>query len=500
MKKKVLLILLLALSIPSIFYLFFPGFFQTDDGEWMIIRFSAFYQAFRDGQFPVRFLERLNFGYGYPVPTFLYPGFMYLAVPVHVLGFNFVNTIKIILGISMVGSALFSYLWLSKVFDKRAAFVGSLFYLYTPYHLFDLYKRGSVGEVLALSAVPFILWQVERRSFFWQTIGIGFLILSHNTLGSLFLPLIFLYSLLIKKNDVKELSVSFVLGVSLSAFFIIPALFELSFTNFSKTPISNPFEYFSSFSLIGISTFIVLLFSLLKFKKRNYLFLLFFFISSLSIFLSSGLSFFIWKIIPDSFIQFPFRLLSFSILSTSFLAGYVVFSFKKNGRIVSLFLLLLLFISAVPFLKPKELFDKGDSFYATNEASTTVKDEYMPRWVKEKPFQHYKDKVEIVKGEGEIKNVVSNSKLIKFDAVLKNGGNVFVNTIYYPGWEAKVNGIKQNMDHNNKNGVMGLRLNKGENKASIVFKETPLRIFADFVSLLSLFMVLAFSFKKIWRK
>ena len=132
MKKLFWLFVIIACSVPTIMALFNPGFFQSDDGEWMIIRFASFYSALRDGQFPVRYLSSLNYGYGYPVANFLYPGFMYLATLIHVLGFGFVESIKIVLGLSMVGSAIFCYFWLSRFFDRFSSFVGSLFYLYTP--------------------------------------------------------------------------------------------------------------------------------------------------------------------------------------------------------------------------------------------------------------------------------------------------------------------------------------------------------------------------------
>src|SRR3990167_5974302 len=129
-KKYLPIVILLLLMIPSIWFLLLPGFFESDDGEWMIIRFSAFYQALADGQFPVRFLGRLNNGYGYPVADFLYPGFMYLGIPIHILGLNFTDTIKALLVLSMLGSGLFSYLWLSKLFDKVSSFFGALFLVY----------------------------------------------------------------------------------------------------------------------------------------------------------------------------------------------------------------------------------------------------------------------------------------------------------------------------------------------------------------------------------
>ena len=71
--------------LPSLYGVWHSGFFVSDDGNWMVIRFSAFYQALADGQFPVRFLDRLNYSYGYPVANFLYPGFMYIGVPLKIV-------------------------------------------------------------------------------------------------------------------------------------------------------------------------------------------------------------------------------------------------------------------------------------------------------------------------------------------------------------------------------------------------------------------------------
>src|SRR3989344_3958612 len=95
---------------------------------------------------------------------------------IDLLGFSFANSIKIILGVSLISSALFSFLWLRKIFDDFSAFVGALVYLYFPYHLFDVYQRGSVGEALSLATLPFILWQIERKSVIFATLGVSLLI------------------------------------------------------------------------------------------------------------------------------------------------------------------------------------------------------------------------------------------------------------------------------------------------------------------------------------
>src|SRR5258708_6496125 len=211
--------LLLVCCIPALFGLFHSGFFVTDDGNWMVIRFAAFYKALVRGEFPTRFLPQLNHGYGYPVSDFLYPLFMYLGVPVKALGVSFVNTIKIILALSLVMSGAFTYLWLRKLFSCLASFIGALVYVYFPYHIYDINIRGSVGEVLALCIIPFIFWQVESGNYLLVSIGIALLVLAHNTLALLFLPVILLYVFFVRQYSLVKLGKVILLALGLSAFF-----------------------------------------------------------------------------------------------------------------------------------------------------------------------------------------------------------------------------------------------------------------------------------------
>ena len=188
------ILLIVLLVLPSLYAVFHSGFFVSDDGDWMIIRFSAFYQTFADGQFPVRYLERLNFNYGYPVANFLYPGFLYLGVPFRIIGFDSVQVVKILMSLFMLGGAVGIFFWLRKFFNSYSALIGSVVYTYSPYHLFNLYKRGSVGELMGLSIFPFVLWMIERKSIFFVALGIFLVLLSHNTLALLFILFVLLYS------------------------------------------------------------------------------------------------------------------------------------------------------------------------------------------------------------------------------------------------------------------------------------------------------------------
>lgn len=486
----------LFLSFFVVLPLFHSGFFQSDDGEWMVIRFSAFHEAFRDGQIPVRFLGRLNHGYGYPVANFLYPGFMYLAEPIHLIGFSFVDTIKILFGLSLIGSGIFCYFWLRRLFPPIASFIGAIVYVYAPYHLFDIYKRGSLGEALALAIVPFILWNIERKSIFWSSIGIAFLILSHNTLALLFLPLIILYvflDVIIAKGRKKlfyQYTSILVFGFGSSAFFWVPALFDLQYTVFSKTSVSNLNEYFADYSLVGISTFAILALALFLFisgrakPPKHRLTVILLFIGVVSIFFATSVSNFLWSVLPVAFIQFPFRFLSVTILCFSFLAAFVISMLGKKAKIgVAIGIVLVTFFSARAFMAPALYFDKHDSFYATNEDTTTVKNEYMPKWVKKIPTEHYDEKVRIT--DGEISDLQVRTNLISFQAKADEPTNIFINTVYFPGWKVMVDSEDVSIDYTNDKGIISFPLQSGSHAVEAIFTETPVRIVSTAVSIVS---------------
>jgi hypothetical protein len=507
--KLIFLLLSALFSIPAIIGILHPGFFVSDDGSWMVIRFSAFYEVLRSGEFPVRFLTRLNNGFGYPVADFLYPLFMYIGVPIHILGVNFVNTIKTILILSVLLSSVFAYLWLKKFFDDLSSMVGAIFYTYFPYHLFDIYKRGSVGEVLSLSIIPFVLWQIERRSIFLTSIGIGFLILAHNTLAILFLPLIIVYALLdifVDKNQKGLIFFYievFLLGMGLSAFFWIPAVFDIQYTVFSKTQVSNWAGYFSGLNLIGLSavfvilvTFIFIFTKKIKIEKHR-LTILFLIVGLISVFFASSYSMFLWNFLPVSFIQFPFRFLSLSIIAFSFLAACIVSVLSGKNKIIiaGIFVILIMF-SSKSFLSPTSYQNYPDTYYSTNQDSTTVKNEYMPKWAKDIPQSMVTAKVENLTGEEALNVTKISPNKISFNMYLPLKRTIQVNTIYFPGWLVFVNGHKTDINYNNDKGLIRVNLNKGRNDVLVVFSETPVRIISDFISIISLLILFSLIFLK----
>lgn len=255
--------------------------------------------------------------------------------------------------------------------------------------------------------------------------------------------------------------------------------------------------------MIGVSTVTIFLIALIQFFRKeikttdNRLPIFFFTIGILALFFAIIVSAPLWKLLPVSFVQFPFRFLSITILSVSFLSAFLLNQFSQKPRVIGIGLLfVLLSISAKPFVSPVEYFDKGDSFYATNEATTTVQDEYMPVWVKAKPTKHFENKVEVVKGKGEISNVFFSAKKTNFTIIAQNNAGVRINTVYFPGWKASLDGKDMQISYSNENGIIMIDVPHGQHEVLVSFGETPIRLLGDVVSLLSLVALFAIKIKR----
>lgn len=543
MRKKInnsLFILLIALFLFFLLWpLFHQGIFVSDDGGWMIIRLSAFHQSLKDGLFPVRWVERLNYGFGYPIFNFNYPGVFYLGEIIHLLSFNFTNSIKILFGMGMLSSGIFSYLWLKTKFNNLSALTGALIYLYAPYHLFDLYSRGSLGEIVALGVIPAIFYFLKKNNFLFTGLSVCLLILSHNTLALLFLPVIIIY-ILINQKKLKENLISIILGILISSFFFVPALYDRQFTIFDSVAVSNWQEYFlnqQNFHLLGWGSIFVLIFSTFMILYRKYCHCeesrlnqgdevtairrdpaeagqsckkippFFFLISLVSIFLSSAFSSFLWQILPlPKLVQFPWRFLALSILGVSYLSAWLVAHSGKIRVLIGGLLVLLFFLPSLRCLSNLNYLTVPDTYYSTNEDPTAIKNEYLPIWAKyESPKERAKQLYEVYLGQADIQIVKNKSNQLILKTNLKKSANIKINKLYFPGWNLKINDQKVNLDSpyyqlsaSYGDGLIRIPLLPETKKIELYWSETPIRLISDIISLIALFLLILFSRASFW--
>lgn len=485
----------------------------------MLIRFTAFHQSLTEGQFPVRFTKRLNNNYGYPVLNFLYPGPFYLAEIPKLIGFSFTNSIKTLFVLSTIGSSFLMFWALSTKFNNIASFTGSMVYLFTPYRFFDLYVRGSLGENVAFMAAPLVLGSIfmiaKGSNIFFPilALSIAFLIISHNVLAILFLivSVITCVLLLSSKLLLKTLS-CIMLGFLISAFFSVPALYDLQFVKLSEIKIADPVDYLIPFwnnitqsnennfsPQLGLVAIIIFLTSilLLKIKKKGDSFIVFLVVTFLiSTFLITTSSKLVWTLVPGiDLVQFPWRLLSITTLISALLAASAVDKIKIYW--VGVAIVVASVGSTIIYIRPAEFTNLPDSYYSTNEDTTTVKDEYMPLWVQEKPRQRAStnlaenSSIEIISEQ--LHGLTYKSKIHS-----NTDTKLTYNTIYFPGFKAKVDSKQKEINYTNREGLISVGLPKGTHEVIIYFGKTTVHLVAELVSLLSLVFT-SFLLIKIWK-
>lgn len=513
--KLLLVITLIAVIFSTPF--FNKGYFKTDDGEWAIIRLSEMNRELSDFQIPPRWSDFLNHGYGYPLFLFTYPLPYYIGNAFLIFGAGLTTSIKAIFILCSIFAALGMYFFTRKYWGDWGAFLSSIFYITAPYRLVNLYIRGSIGESLALAIVPWLflcLDNIDKSKFvkFFASILLALLVISHNISGLVFTGLLFIYFLVsFAKNKQKLINsvVASIFGLLLSAYFWLPLFFEKKYIFAGINQIANKSLHFVSISdlvfhnltysikppvFIGYLHLLILITSgvlLLLFKTLKQKFITgFFFIASLiSLLFMFPQSEFLWNIPLASFIDFPWRLMMVVVFSVSVLSGSV--NLSSHGKYICVILSIAAIILYIPLVSVSNRIYREDSYYQTNDATTTSNNELIPVWVLSRPTNNPNSKVIAL---GDVNNIHYNSKEIAFDINSPQIQDIIINTIYFPGWIIKVNNNMVETKITDPQGLIQFTVEKGLSKVSGSFTKTPIRVVSDYISIFSFVILLGYLF------
>ena len=143
------------------------------------------------GPFPTRIHSYYNFAHGTLIPALYSDLFLYLPALLRLTGFSIMTAYKVFVFGVVAAVGVLSYKSIKRCAgDTWAAVAGSAVCLFSPYFLSNLYRRGAVGEALALAFVPpvccgmYLLFTEEnspsyKRHKWWIVGGISGLLYSH---------------------------------------------------------------------------------------------------------------------------------------------------------------------------------------------------------------------------------------------------------------------------------------------------------------------------------
>jgi uncharacterized membrane protein len=237
-KKNIFLLILIFLATVLTFYrLCRPGYFSMMD-DMHVFRLDQFDKCLKDGQIPCRFIKDGGMGYGYPLFNYYSPLSYSIAEFFHLFGFNFIDSLKITFSLCHIIGAFGMFFFARIFWGELGAFLSSIIFLFAPYQATDSWVRGAIAESLALNLIPWVFYFLtqfinSKKNKILLTISLTALLLSHNLTSLAIAPVLVIYSIfLLSKNknlnfkSILDLSIPVLLSLGLSAFFIIPALFE----------------------------------------------------------------------------------------------------------------------------------------------------------------------------------------------------------------------------------------------------------------------------------
>jgi hypothetical protein len=536
-------VLILGLVLLQTRFLFAPGFYTFSD-ESHIANLYEMIRATSGGQFPPRWAPDMSFNFGYPLFNFYYPLPFYLgAIFPMVFKSSLIFSLKSVFFLSVLLSGIAFYFLCRKFFSRLVSFSSTVVYLYTPYRAVDLYVRGAVGEMWGFVFMPLVLLLalnlMEKRTL--RTVvflapSIAGLFLAHNLTPIIFLPVlaIFIAVYVLTSSPARERSktlmsvfLAIILGLAISAYYWLPALAEKKFIQ-PGTPF-NPFDHFPfikqliipswgygasvwgpgdqmSFQ-IGVVNLLAVAGGLLllavgwkKITKVNrWILCTSILLFLIVIFLMNVRSWFIWRLLPlGDYIQFPWRLLMITTFISSLLVGFT----GRLSKLMPLGLAVLSLVLTFNYFKPGKSVSVDDNYYLrrffinrdtsgeSKELSpeyTNYSEDYLPLtvWTEKRP-NSLPEKIEVSDKAATLSWEEKTPTSFQIEINTPKASGLTINSYYFPGWEALVDGRKATIIPIKPYGQMKIEIPAGQHSVQVIFKESLLRKIADGISLIGL--------------
>ena len=496
--------------------------------DFHLFRQFEFHKCVTDLQIPCRWAPDSGFGYGVPIFNFYTQAPYVLGEAFHLLGFQIIDSIKILFSLSLIGSGIAMYYLAKQIWaNDNAAILSSILYIYAPYRAVDVWVRGALPEALAFVLFPLIslflykfIQKNKVKDLLLFSLTLALLLLTHNLSLLMFLPFLWIvtvvYILRNKKfNLIPPLLLAGLGAILLSAFYLIPVAFEGKFINISSTTqgyydfrghfagiyqllVSRYWGYGASLfgpddrlSLsVGHFQWILPLLSLVFafiFKNKSFKkILLLTFLGWIALFLTHNKSAFLWEVVkPMWYIQFPWRFLSVAVFFFSLAGGVLVLVLNKWKY--SLWLVIVgVILWNLPFFKEDIWFQISDKKQFSGprweEQKAASVGDYWPNFGNKLPSAPAPSQP-LVENVAVGEELIKKTNLAKYKISLDKESDVLFPIAYFPGWTSNLGKVYPSGDL----GLSTIKLPAGrDQKVVLKFINTPVRTLGNTLTLAAL--------------
>lgn len=440
------------------------------------------------GQFPAIWASEINNGEGYPLFHFYAPLMTYVSLGFKYLTGSYFMGIKLTLIISTITSMVGVY-FLTRKWGRAAGLVSAISYALLPYFAVNLYVRGAYAEYLSMAILPWIFYAWINLSSLRRQLQAAIIttlfLLSHNLIPLITAPFLLVWIILHKPNNLKSWIIPIIFTLTLSAFYLIPLLFERNFVQADAVARTSDYslhfvapsqlwnsvwgyggsgvgvEDGMSFKVGKIQLVLALAGAILLFVRSKRRELFFVFAGVFSLFMTTSYSSFLWSHIPLlPIVQFPWRYLVLGGFFVSILAGYSMTALKIQFAqyCCMLFAVSCMLIFNLKYFSPQTTFKANQSDFTNQSYLNTLPSiipEYSPSWL------------------------TINDKIKEDSTVLPY--------LYYPTWEVKLDGHKVKTFPSD--GYLAFKNPTGSTNYSVSQTHTSLENFSSLISLISLIII-----------
>jgi uncharacterized membrane protein len=488
----------------------------------------AFYDSMSNGNFYPGWLSESNSGFGDVSVRFYPPALSYLIAGGKFLFGNWNAAFKMVLLLITIIGGIGTYWWAKAVTASKYAVCAGIIFIFTPYHINQLYQSSLLAEYLGISILPFALGFTERlcqRGNKLDVAGLGlsyaFLILSSLPLAVIGTYTLCFYLLLRISHPYKITLINFTLGVGLglmaSSCFLFTVIAEISYLR----PDNEAYFSFNNFlfstfvsrgndtsiwygNLLFIATLLLFLPALIIYKKEisnisangssiKALIIL----TLISLLMTTPLSYPVWFILPKlQSVQLPWRWLAIGSISGSVLIPctipFLIRMVRSDKRPLALILLGSIAASIVfTFSHPIR-----EARYLTPDEMGKVIDiipgfpsigPWYPKWANEN-FTLMSKNVSIEGRDVKIINWQPVSRLFEIGSGESKVARV--KTFYYPYWIASAMG-KPLDTYPDKDGALLIAVPDGETHVELYFQEPRRSTYFNIISLVGFIGIVA---------
>jgi len=501
-------------------------------------------RAISDGHIPPQWSK--NFGYGYGMPLFLFyaPLPYYFGALVYWLGGSLIFSVSSLFLVANLATIFGAYYLGKRLFDSLGGVLLSAAITLAPYRAVNLYIRGAISETWGIAASIWMLLGlvlvVQKKQYGWLVLSLSTagLLLSHNLITLIFLPFFAIFAatlILYQKAWRQAVTIlwSSLLGVAMSMFYILPAFFEKSATQVEGRILTQYFDFHLHFLYLrqfitpywgyggsvwgpqdDISFFlgygmltgllIVLFYFIRNWRthKNNKSLSLMLFGLSLALAVGATLAttektLFLWESVDLlRFVQFPWRFLSVAILFFSVAIASGVASITSRWTRLAVFgVLFVLFLSNGRYFQPESYLDNPEALYSAEESQVVeVMSGVLPDFI---PQGFDEDSVPAIAGAVTLEpNLPASSVLVNrvqekliFVEFTTEQKVVFA-LADFPGWQVAIDG--EQVDHESTpEGLVRVLVPAGSHQIGLRFLPTPIRVWANSISVASLAVLFA---------